>query len=698
MAKRGLDGIIEAFAKGLFDELGEMGAKLREPGRRGGEGVDPDDAGFEAIARMQSFYAGLAGERSQFRTRPDEEKSKARIRRGAEQILWEFEQTLSQIAGGSGEGMLMRLRQQRSWLEDELKAIARTVSNAYYGDGPDAGLAAAPADRAAAALNRALGALRDRCSSELNRLRSAAEAGADWESAYDEIAREYEIRLALANRHLDPPVELPADAYDRFRQSRADGAARLAASIDEAEEHMRFRLRQFEREVEGRIAAEAGAGQPDPSASQLLEKEAGLAAPDVDLVRPIPFEEFQRHYLADAIALVRPYPPHREPAGRSHIGGRPDLPAGLAWPRSASGVPLHFLAQVDLSEMPWLPPEMPRRGTLLFFGAMSEDVYVSHEAGGTRILFDAGSEGTATLPPPDLPPRQSGYDFDSDRSATEGTGAFEYPYWPLKAYRIGSMPHPQALDDNAYGKAEFADYCRAFPEFRTEEIRRATGLPLHTGERWQAMPVFTPAGGGELASLKPYDQTGFPWTGRGYALVAGRLLRHRHWQGSGDQRDALAGWQAQGEAAPQARVSPAEAERFIALLNAIMAEDVHRAEDGGVSRIRSGPVAGLIGMAVRTLVTDSGADTVLAGAIPDEVYAAAYFFHSPFEHHQMFGYVGAAQTPLPANSEMATLLQLVSDDGVRMMFGDGGELDFRMSPAALQALDWTQAKVASTSH
>lgn len=36
--------------------------------------------------------------------------------------------------------------------------------------------------------------------------------------------------------------------------------------------------------------------------------------------------------------------------GRSKIGGRPDLPNGVEWPRHSSGKPLAFLAQIDLAE------------------------------------------------------------------------------------------------------------------------------------------------------------------------------------------------------------------------------------------------------------------------------------------------------------------------------------------------------------
>lgn len=65
--------------------------------------------------------------------------------------------------------------------------------------------------------------------------------------------------------------------------------------------------------------------------------------------------------LKPGIALIRPYPPRNFPSSRSRIGGLPDLPRSIAWPRVAQdndrrvkkgGFPLHFIAQLDLSELP----------------------------------------------------------------------------------------------------------------------------------------------------------------------------------------------------------------------------------------------------------------------------------------------------------------------------------------------------------
>lgn len=73
--------------------------------------------------------------------------------------------------------------------------------------------------------------------------------------------------------------------------------------------------------------------------------------------------------------------------GASRVGGQPDLPSGVAWPR-AGGRPMLFLAQIDCTRASLVDgcALLPRHGWLLFFVA---DDYVG-EPGGARI---AGSYG-----------------------------------------------------------------------------------------------------------------------------------------------------------------------------------------------------------------------------------------------------------------------------------------------------------------
>jgi hypothetical protein len=86
------------------------------------------------------------------------------------------------------------------------------------------------------------------------------------------------------------------------------------------------------------------------------------------------------------------------PAGASRLGGRPDLPDDLVWPRR-DGRPLAFLAQIDLADVARVQPDGPAAaGHLWFFYDAKEEPWgfdASH-AGGSRVLFRPS--GTALRP------------------------------------------------------------------------------------------------------------------------------------------------------------------------------------------------------------------------------------------------------------------------------------------------------------
>lgn len=65
---------------------------------------------------------------------------------------------------------------------------------------------------------------------------------------------------------------------------------------------------------------------------------------------------------------AKPVPDDDLPVGATKIGGRPDLPAGSAWP-SCGGLPLSFVAQINLADATAIVPEIPvpTHGVLSFF-------------------------------------------------------------------------------------------------------------------------------------------------------------------------------------------------------------------------------------------------------------------------------------------------------------------------------------------
>lgn len=87
------------------------------------------------------------------------------------------------------------------------------------------------------------------------------------------------------------------------------------------------------------------------------------------------------------------------PRGASRLGGRPDLPAGAAWP-SWRGRPLAFVAQLRLSELgPHDPGHLlPGRGLLHFFYDLEDqpDGQVPEDRGGLRVLFHPDERAALT--------------------------------------------------------------------------------------------------------------------------------------------------------------------------------------------------------------------------------------------------------------------------------------------------------------
>ncbi|MGR6542533.1 YwqG family protein [Paenibacillus tundrae] len=75
--------------------------------------------------------------------------------------------------------------------------------------------------------------------------------------------------------------------------------------------------------------------------------------------------------------------------GNSRVGGSPDLPEKMEWPVTQEGVPMTFLAQLNLVDLsPYTPNDgrgsLPERGMLYFFVGVDEPAYnIEH-----RVIFE----------------------------------------------------------------------------------------------------------------------------------------------------------------------------------------------------------------------------------------------------------------------------------------------------------------------
>jgi uncharacterized protein YwqG len=103
-----------------------------------------------------------------------------------------------------------------------------------------------------------------------------------------------------------------------------------------------------------------------------------------------------------AILAAAPRVSLKGPLGASRLGGEPDLPPDLPWPKW-KGRPLAFVAQLDLEELPRIAGRelLPPRGRLYFFYALDVDednplpsgIYTK-ERGAFPVFFSEQSTST----------------------------------------------------------------------------------------------------------------------------------------------------------------------------------------------------------------------------------------------------------------------------------------------------------------
>lgn len=192
----------------------------------------------------------------------------------------------------------------------------------------------------------------------------------------------------------------------------------------------RARLALFEAERRAHVAAMAEA--------KVRNAEAATERAARETVRAATLTAEERTAILDRIALpgihlrrVWPLRPAAAHPGHSWLGGRPCLPAHIDWPRGPkTGLPLHFLAQIDCAELPQ-PSALPPDGRLMFFADIDEEMLIDDSQGFAVIHVPAAqATDTERAPPPDLP------EIDHDgtrRSARYAPFQSEYPRWPVVA-------------------------------------------------------------------------------------------------------------------------------------------------------------------------------------------------------------------------------------------------------------------------
>ncbi|WP_159982595.1 MULTISPECIES: DUF1963 domain-containing protein [unclassified Novosphingobium] len=415
-------------------------------------------------------------------------------------------------------------------------------------------------------------------------------------------------------------------------------------------------------------------------ASPFAEPAGALPAPVILIRKP---RERERDWFSDS----------------SWLGGLPRLGAA-AWPRGADGVPLPFIAQIDLVELAFACPDtpLPRTGSLAFFvGA------------GAVIAVPEGAHDF-TDPPHDLAPAfdEGGYPFPAEASRLS---RWFFPFWPVQ---LLALDLPEALRD-------YHD------PLREAAIEQAMAVQLDRQAPLRDHPFYAAGVGAPVEALWWHSVNHLAdQLHEALAACARPLAAHRaaldqkravfeqlrrdpqagadaleHAQEAADYlADEMGAMEEQSAALPDmvqaldqfvagrdpwAQLEPAELD----IVADILAE-VHERFGELVRYHAPGSLAQLATLSLRAMV--SGPPETLA-ALPEDVLARINrdYRLPPVDQHQMFGLpasrLGARGQP---RSDLL-LLQLGYDDMMEWCWSEAGLYQFWISPEDAAVGNWRAA-------
>jgi uncharacterized protein YwqG len=424
-------------------------------------------------------------------------------------------------------------------------------------------------------------------------------------------------------------------------------------------------------------------------------------------------------HRAPGILLQRPYPPSAFPNVRSRLGGKPQLPATLDWPlgtHHGEETAMHFLAQIDCSELPRVDDAMPDKGMLFFFAVNAEEQIWDGDEPGTsvRVLYaeDVPADTPQTEPPPALQPILSA--VASDRSSTfpwpqlaGEDGPRLHTEWPLLAHRLDTWPEWDMIPEGD-ADPDYDAYSRRVSALRLGAAAAAIAqVPgAQSAKPWERpapMPWNFP-----VAWLRM--QKDFPYAGIMMEDIA-RMLACRCACLEDSEalvRDALQ-WVQRGRQIGPDQACPAD--DALAFREWI----VGLAGEHGEGSVTGNIMASAFTRGALSIVALAGGSTDVAQRVPRELYQAMESNHLPFEEdsrhcaagygsrsraviHQMLGHAVLLQnTGAMIEEDPVCLLQLANDDAIDLKLGDCGQATFwiRRSDLAQRRFDRVEGVVES---
>jgi uncharacterized protein YwqG len=465
-------------------------------------------------------------------------------------------------------------------------------------------------------------------------------------------------------------------------------------------------------------------------------------------------EKLMERNQEHAILARRPYPPVNLPKVNSQLGGLPILPSQDSWPRTSEGIPLHFLARIDCSELPAvrglqskgpmlqflarLLPRLnrsdrrellPQRGVLQFFGRIDEDmVWDGTPSEYSRVLYTDSGIGAGVSPPADLPPIGGGWhDYDREMRLPDEPKTCVYPQWPLTFEAIRSWPRDPKIDpDSGITRIAYRD---AVERARAAEIVRTTG--------WPTNPLLSPNWGETLITGEGKRIVTLPGKDHGPAdfpqawIIAERVARAIACVAAAEigklKKQLCGGKPAKPGTDPESLLADME------VLAAQASAWVRRAQSAGLdsavgesdcteyrewltalSRDERFEIAYLLMRALEAgmsyAVKYCGGSRAAASLVPVGYMNCLEGEHCLTQpdtygivvevpqrrfsvtHHQMLGHAPASQDVGERSAKDVLLLHLVSDRGVDFLFCDCGEIQFWIDEDSLLARRFEAAR------
>lgn len=152
-------------------------------------------------------------------------------------------------------------------------------------------------------------------------------------------------------------------------------------------------------------------------------------------------EDVLREYKRDGLLIAKTAHPEDEGAPGCWLGGKPTLPPDLKWPYvdfEGVRIPLHFMAQINLAEVPDCEWSFPRVGTLFFFFDPVVAPGLSMNMGSQVIHV---TDDVSGCEPRSMPPLPDTYEpFTPDRTAIPPNGHYRQWNFMFSAYETYDIP------------------------------------------------------------------------------------------------------------------------------------------------------------------------------------------------------------------------------------------------------------------